>query len=576
MLGALLYLTRRSVLNALGMRVRRLREPRYAIGLLFGAGYLVLALGRAWFGGARRHAADTSVAAFLAVHQGALETGAAAALLVFALLAWLFAGTSRPALSFTPAEVQWLFAAPVPRRALIHYKILRSQIGAAVGSLVVTLVVHAGNLVSGWPLFAGIWIVMVSVNLHVTGVSLRRASLVEHGRAGLARHWAPLLVIAAALAVVVRAVVSHWPVLASLGAGQALVGEIDTIGHTGLAGIVLAPFVALVRPTLASTPVAFLAAAPAAVAILAANYAWVVRSDAAFEEAAATYAEQQMVARREGRVAATPRARVAPFVLAPLGRPETALLWKNILQVGRYMSLRLLTRVAAIVLVWGLVLSRSTQGVAPALAAIAAFAAGMTTIFGSQWVRNDLRGDLAHLATLRSWPVTGAAIVRGEVLAPTVMLSAVVWMLVLLAGVLSSRDLFAVSTVAFGRLSLVGAVLVLAPGIILTQVVVQNAMAAFFPAWVIAGDARSRGVDVMGQRLLMTGALVLALAIALVPAAFAAVIVGAAIHAFTGLVPIVASAAAASAVLAVEAALGIEIIGRAVDRADIGAITPPQ
>ena len=48
---------------------------------------------------------------------------------------------------------------------------------------------------------------------------------------------------------------------------------------------------------------------------------------------------------------------------------------------------------------------------------------GYAVVFGPQLARNDLRRDLEHLATLKAWPLRGAVIVRGEVLAPALLLS---------------------------------------------------------------------------------------------------------------------------------------------------------
>ena len=44
-----------------------------------------------------------------------------------------------------------------------------------------------------------------------------------------------------------------------------------------------------------------------------------------------------------------------------------------------------------------------------------------------------------------------------------------------------------------------------APALVLAQYVIHNAMALLFPAWVSVGRERPRGVDAMGQRLIMLG-----------------------------------------------------------------------
>ena len=50
--------------------------------------------------------------------------------------------------------------------------------------------------------------------------------------------------------------------------------------------------------------------------------------------------------------------------------------------------------------------------------------AAFAILFGPQMVTGDLRRDLAHMAVIKTWPVRGAALVRGEVAAPAAVLSA--------------------------------------------------------------------------------------------------------------------------------------------------------
>ena len=60
-------------------------------------------------------------------HLQLFELVGALALFVIVLLAWIIPH-ERAALTFTEAEVAFLFPAPVSRRTLIHFKLLRSQL----------------------------------------------------------------------------------------------------------------------------------------------------------------------------------------------------------------------------------------------------------------------------------------------------------------------------------------------------------------------------------------------------------------------------------------------------------------
>jgi hypothetical protein len=93
--------------------------------------------------------------------------------------------------------VQFLFQAPVTRRQLVHYKLLRAQLAILISSAIATLFLRPGSLVTGWTLMAGLWVVMMTMRLHLMGVALRRASLGSHGASGFARQWLPLAVLGA-------------------------------------------------------------------------------------------------------------------------------------------------------------------------------------------------------------------------------------------------------------------------------------------------------------------------------------------------------------------------------------------
>ena len=124
-----------------------------------------------------------------------------------------------------------------------------------------------------------------------------------------------------------------------------------------------------------------------------------MRTDAAFEEGAAAEADKPAAERAKApRVAV--RGRGAPFRLALAGRPETAILWKNLILLGRYASLSTLLKVLVlvslcpiIVVVW----AKSVGGSA-ALMTLSMMTAGLALLIGPGIVRNDLRQDLGRLA----------------------------------------------------------------------------------------------------------------------------------------------------------------------------------
>jgi len=208
---------------------------------------------------------------------------------------------------------------------------------------------------------------------------------------------------------------------------------------------------------------------------------------------------------------------------------------------------------------------------ADAVTVVLMIVAGMTTILGPLMLRNDLRQDLPNLAILRTWPVRGATLVRGQLLAPAIVLSAIVWMAlagVVLVSLLGSSDIDTAR-----RWSYFLAAVTVAPGIILVQLLMQNGLAVTFPSWVTTGPPRG-GVDAIGQRMLLMLVGMLGLTVGVLPA----VIIGGGLALLaqyaTGHFPIVMCGIVASAVLFGEAAAGSEIVGRILDRTDVSALDP--
>ena len=230
MVGAFLYLTACSFKNRLRRRVQRLREPRYVIGLIVGLLYMYFA----FFGRRGRSRSAEGVSA-LAAMAAPMQLFGSVFLLATAAIAWVWPGGGQP-LAFTRAEVQFLFPAPVTRRELVHYKLLRSQLAILFSSAIATLVLRPGSLVTGWTLMAGLWVVMMTVRLHLMGVALRRASLAAHGASGLARHWLPLAGVLGAAGVLAAAVVDAWPALRRADGREAAIAALQRLAGEGAAG----------------------------------------------------------------------------------------------------------------------------------------------------------------------------------------------------------------------------------------------------------------------------------------------------------------------------------------------------
>ena len=576
--GALVSLTFWSVRNRLRARLRRLREPRYLAGSIVGVA-LVLRL--------RAPQPVPGAAPGTAAHRVAVRgsdqprrvgsvRGRARSLRPGpADRARARAGAAP--LEFSPAEVQFLFPAPITRRQLLHYKVLRSQGGLLFGTAIATLFLRPATLRSGWMFLVGFWIALTACRLYSIGVGLDRGRPTRRpagplgAQRGLAALWLAALVVLGAAA----AADGHR--LGALATAHDVLEELRRIWSAGAPRIVLWPFVTLAGLPLSPSSAAFASGLPGALLIVFLAYAWVMRAGTALG------GRRRRPGRGSRGVAARGAAgeaeRVAAAVQArargetgdrdPLEEPDPR------------RALRLaVDAVAAPPFVPLLALAaRGGRGGAFALS-VCLMSAFMLPLFGPIVARNDLRQDLTRLALLKSWPVSGASIVRGELLAPALLLSVLEWLLIAACAILVRAVPLRAGTktaVLFAHLgSHVATAMLLAPALILAQLVVQNGIAVLFPAWMILGKSRVRGVEGMGQQMLMTwGGLLLSCAFLAPPAAGAAVVM-LAFHAMTHTIVVVAPAAVLFALLVAESLLVTGWLGRVLDRADLAAVDPVE
>ncbi len=563
-MGPLLFLTLTSLKNRTLVRVRRLKQPRYMLGTIVGLAYFWTLFLRPRYSRGGLAALSLSSNA-----RDSLELAIAAFLFLFLTLAWLLPSKKRAALAFTQADVHFLFPAPLSRGELLRYKILRSLAAILFGSAIMTIFFRPGSLSGGWMTFTGVAFTMAILQLHGTGASLRRESLRSHGSAGLMHQWLPVGIVGGATLVLAGTLLLDWKTLASQVSLFGVLAELRRLATEGPAAVVLWPLRAVARLPLSESPAAFLRALPPVLLILVLNYFWVIRSDASFEEGSAEFAERIARFRKGQGLRPTVRkvrsSAPSPFTLSLDGRPEIAIFWKNLIKVGRYISLRAALRLLPLVVIVAMVSAGGRhRGLSEAFAALCAMIFVLTIFMGPLMARNDLRQDLANLAVLKTWPVSGTELVRGEVLAPAALLTVIAWFCAL-GGLIFS------ASIKMNPSWIVAAAL-LAPGVILLQLLGQNGLAVTWPSWFATGASRPRGIDVMGQRLLMMAAMLLMLIIVVVPAGLAGAAAIFGLYYIAGSSNAVIPAIVAAAVLLIEAYLISHAIGKLLDRTDISAI----
>jgi hypothetical protein len=216
------------------------------------------------------------------------------------------------------------------------------------------------------------------------------------------------------------------------------------------------------------------------------------------------------------------------------------------------------------------VASIAGRGASATIGVFAIIGVGMSTFVGPLILRIDLRQDLQHLELLKTWPIRASALVRGEMLWPGVLLASVVWVMTALALYLSTAVFSEASLIL--RISVAAAVCLVAPALIAVQLTIHNAAALVFPAWVAFGSWRARGVDAVGQRLIVVGLTTLLLALAAAPGAIAGAIVWFAFNQFIGPAALIPAGAACAAVIGLEVLVTTEALGPAYERLDLTSV----
>ena len=120
------------------------------------------------------------------------------------------------------------------------------------------------------------------------------------------------------------------------------------------------------------------------------------------------------------------------------------------------------------------------------------------------------------------------------------------------------------------------AALILTPALVAAQYTIHNAAALIFPAWVPVGSGRPRGVDAMGQRLILLGATWLMLVLSLLPGVLIGAVLWLAFFRFVGPWVLVPAAVVCVTIVGVEVLLATEALGPAYERLDITSVERPE
>lgn len=547
--AVLLFLWGRTAANAIRKGLSRAKEPRYLIGAVVGLAYFGSMLLGNFSRLARRPRTEGPGEAI-----GLLEPALAFGLAVLVLLWWLLT-RGKAALTLSESEVQFLFPAPLPRRAVLHYAALKVELGILASALVLGLVMSRTALPSAARAIPGIFLLLATLNLHQMGIAQRRAAWREASAARSPFDVLSRVAAAAGIAGLAGLLLQVVPALTQAVASSAITSPalfrkaIDAAIAASPLGFLLAPARALVAPLFAPDGSTFLRALPFAALLFLANHLWVVSSTARFEDATVEGAARRAARKartKTGRLSALPGERErekAPFALAPAGRPELALFWKNLTSVSR-RPLRTWVRLGLGI---GVVLFLGARFAGPAVSDLVSvfhvvsvglglISLMVATLILPTALRADFRRDLMHAAEMKLWPLRPGRLALAELATPLLVCTGLAWT-GLFASVAMSGGLAAagfasgegrgLEALPFGaQAAFAVAAAILAPAVASVLLVVQNGLTLGFPAWFPPGEAPPRGFAASGGNMIaFFGTFAILGVVAIPSAALAALVV---------------------------------------------------
>jgi len=524
MIKAFLFLEWNSLSNAVMLRLRRLREPKYLGGTILGAAYFY------WFvfrNTARSIHTDTGLwdTFSLTPAEWTVLLGHLAAMLVLTLMlcTWVF-GSGKAVLRFTETEAALLFPAPIHRRTLLNYKLATGQVRILFTCLLFALMF--GKLVpqGSFPLRVfGFWILFTAFHLQQVAAGFSCQRLASRGLPALPRQ-----LLAAAVLVLGLGSVAWW---FYTNGPQIMAGDahsFTTLLSQSRLSLILFPVRLLLQPLCTTDVAGFLASLAPAASMLGLFYLWIIATYTEFEEASTAAAEKRakvLSAAREGRGLRIPKTlRKEPFLLKGAGPVQIAFLWRGLIAAGRWSHPRVLL-IALAVICGTLGMSQRFPAGQAAAAVIAAMLLpiGISVLFTSSiLLRKSAPQMIQRMETMKGMPLLGWKVVFGEMITPLYLFTALFWaLMILFAYSLHLADLSGGKAPfhlggSFG-MGLFAAAL-LCPFYFGLVTSLNFASALFFPAWASNMNQQTADIAIIGQRIFFMLGFLIVLVLAALPA----------------------------------------------------------
>lgn len=532
MIRTFLFLELASWKNALRQRLSRLRNPRYLISAIVGIAYFYFFFLRHAISGrgpGGDQASPYSLFPFGGSDAAIDPTWLAGAIVTVILALYWLVPKSKAAPTFSEAEVAFLFPAPVSRRTLLHYRLLKSQLRILIGAAVLTLV--RGRFGGGMvvPQIIGWWIIIATINLHIMGAAFSRDRLLGAGVGHAMRRAIVTLVLVS----VVGLTVWRAPEFANAVTwnGQGVSGFVETFAaflQTPPLCWLLFPARLLVGPMLAPTFADFVGAWGPAMLVAVPHYFWVIGTAVAFEEASVERSEKRTAVRArlrsQGGLAFSRqgKARKAPFRLASTGPRPIAFFWNGLLRASSVWYPKNWIRYAVVTLGFIAWLA-SDPARASATHAVAAVCAGVGAyglVVGPLFSSRGLGRFVNHLDIIKTLPLRGWQVILGQMITPVALLCFFEWLVLSVLVLLYGMHALPPGIGPGEVMVIVAGAALLVPPLALLLFSVPLAALLYLPAWTsTAARQPHAGIEAMGQRLIFFAGYLIVLLVALLPSA---------------------------------------------------------
>ena len=523
---------------------RMLRHPAYLFGFLAGLAWLLFWLGPFLLSSESpqmllsRQFLETS-ASLLPAFRILSSFGLALLLSIW----WLTQWGSEP-LSLQESEIHLLIPAPLPKRQVLQYAILKNQPKLLAGCFLLSFLIGIGNR-GFWLGFLSYWVFLTNWDLHAKARNLwiarnqelpgerawiRRIGLVG----GILLYWVLFISLSRKLILAVFDAVGSSATFL-----QAVQVVSDALSESWLS-ILLAPFVVFLGLHFASSVVStvFVSGLVVNLLLIVIQNEWIVRSATRFEEAAlhkARRASELKDGSGQYRSTSLRRRQDIPFSLRLVKSPETAVMWKNLLAstripLRRQVLIGLLAMAALYLALMLLPMPEWMYGVFLVTGLVLFFVFPM---FAGNGYRNDFRTDLTNLEMVRSWPIASWRLFVAEIGGPVVQIGlySVLGCGITLVTQLAIDSLGVkrivilpesmMQTTSLPRVLVLGWMMLGAfPLVLFTGAMccaAHNLLALNFPGWVPLGRKRQDAAANLGQNLLITIVIMLSMALGILP-----------------------------------------------------------